>query len=175
MFNKSQIWIETVIYTTMGLAIIGILLFAATPQIDKLKDKSLIEQSISSMNTFNQKIEEVKQNTGAVGIIDFKISKGKLVINPTEKYIEYSLENSKLKFSEPGVSIKEGDLEIKTTIENGERYKITLKKEYNDLKLTNNGATTSKTYQAGSIPYKIRIENLGPNTDQNTQIDFSIL
>ena len=44
--KRGQIWVETVIYTLIGLTIIGLLLAVSKPQIDKQKDKALIEQKI---------------------------------------------------------------------------------------------------------------------------------
>ena len=38
-----QVWIETVLYTIVGLAIIGIVLGFAMPKINQAKDNALIE------------------------------------------------------------------------------------------------------------------------------------
>ena len=54
--KRSQVWVETVIYTLIGLAVIGILLAAAKPKIDEMRDKLVVEQTIDSMNSIDEKI-----------------------------------------------------------------------------------------------------------------------
>ena len=44
--RKGQIWIETVIYTLIGLALIGLVLAILTPKIKEFGDRQIIEQTI---------------------------------------------------------------------------------------------------------------------------------
>jgi len=63
--NKSgQAWVETVIYTLIGLSIIGIVLGVATPKIKELTDKAIIDQTISAMNDLDNKIVAVQVAAG---------------------------------------------------------------------------------------------------------------
>ena len=48
--KKSQVWVETVIYTLIGLSIIGILLAVLKPTVESTKDRLMIEQIIESKN-----------------------------------------------------------------------------------------------------------------------------
>ena len=57
--KRGQVWVETVIYTLIGLAIIGIVLAVAKPQIDIKKTEILVEQSRDSLLNIDGKIEEV--------------------------------------------------------------------------------------------------------------------
>ena len=64
MVKKAQIWIETVLYTLIGLALIGIVLTIVTPKINEQKDRSVIEQSIEALNNFDSKITETLDRGG---------------------------------------------------------------------------------------------------------------
>ena len=44
---KSQVWVETAIYTLIGLTIITIIMSIALPQIEKMKEKAIITAAIS--------------------------------------------------------------------------------------------------------------------------------
>lgn len=176
MKNKSQIWIETVIYTLIGLTIIGILLSVALPQIEKVRDKSILKQTIDAMDQMDVKILDVEQSPGSVGIVNFKISRGKFLINGTGNYTLYTLEDTRLEFSEIGANIKEGNLNIQTE-KHGNRFNVYLKRDYGTLiDITVEGDTlSSKLLQAGSVPYKIYLKNDGQLTANDlTDINFKI-
>ena len=59
---RSQIWVETAIYTLIGLAVIAIAMSAALPQIDKMKDRSIIKQTAIAMEIIDTKIVEAEQS-----------------------------------------------------------------------------------------------------------------
>ena len=103
----SQIWVETVTYTLIGLAIIGILLAATKPKIDKLKDKMIIEQTIDSMNKIDSKIYEVQRAPGNKRVLNVKISKGRFIIDAAEDKLKWVLK-SKYQYSEEGTPISLG-------------------------------------------------------------------
>ena len=179
--KKAQVWVETAVYTLIGLTIIGILLAIVTPQIEKIKDKSLVEQTITALNQLDTKIQETEQTGGNIRIVDFKITKGTIEIIPddliesTPAKIIYTLENTKLELSQPDEEIQEGNIKI-ITEEFGARYKITLTLEYPNLHLTYNNQDTPKILQPGSQPHKIKIENIGDQSvDENIHIDFNLI
>ena len=171
--NKSQIWIETAIYTLIGLTIMAIILSIATPQIEKIKEKTIIKQTITALDELNNEIQKVEQNTGTIKIVLFKITKGKLEIKSNEDKIIYSLENTNLEFSEEGEKIKEGDLTFYTE-KLGRRFNIFLELSYENLNITFNRKEQIKTLSQGI--YKIQLENVGDNPIGNkTHIDFKIV
>ena len=112
--RHSQIWVETAIYTLIGLTIIAILLSVAVPQVDKIKDKGIILQTENALNELNRKILETTETPGNVRIIYLKLAKGRLEINSENNSIDYVLENTRLKLSEVGEKINEGDLILET-------------------------------------------------------------
>jgi hypothetical protein len=173
---KSQIWIETVIYTLIGLVIIGVLIAIANPQIEKIKDRSVLKQTMDAMDIMDTKISEVEQSAGAVGIVNFKISKGKFLIDGENNNLLYTLEDSRLEFSEVGEVIKEGNLLI-TTEKHGNRFNVIIKRDYSsliDIVVAGN-SDAKKLLQPGAVSYKIYIENKGQDTvDSLTKIDFKV-
>ena len=177
--KKAQIWVETAIYTLIGLTIIAILLSVALPQIDKIKDKSIIKQTIEALNDLDNKILDIEQSPGNVRVVNFKIGKGKLEINPVTDSIIYSLENTKLELSEPGKPIQEGPITLETQ-EYGSNFNIILTMDYSgSLNITSAGDDAKiKTLQAGATPYKIQIENKGTDSteaDAKINIDFNVI
>lgn len=174
--KKAQIWIETAIYTVIGLTIIAILLTVVTPQIEKTKDSGIVKQTSTAMNIIDNKISEIGQSAGNIRIIDFKISKGKLEINSQEDFIRYSLENTKLELSQPGEEIRNGNIYMKTE-KKGSKFDIFLTRYYNEsLNITYAGIEENKVLQAGAVSYRIQIENVGDSLiSGKTHIDFNIL
>lgn len=164
---KAQIWVETAIYTLIGLVIIGIVLAIATPAIDKYKDELVIEQTITVLNDLNEKIIDTRDaGAGNKRIIpELRIKKGKLDIDSAENNITYTLEESRLEYSESGQEVKQGDIIIKTE-KKGKKYDIILTLLYNDIDLTYNGRDEKKTLSAVSSPYKLSIENNGTSGEK---------
>lgn len=173
--NKAQIWVETVVYTLIGLTVIAIILSMALPQIDKSKDKALIEQTVTALNVLDKKISEVEQAPGNSRVVEFSMSKGRLDIDADNNSIKYTLEDTKLELSEIGEEVKQGNIILKTE-KMPARFKITLTMNYLNLDITNKNGEGIKTLQAGTTPYKIIMQNKETSSPgQNTNIEFSII
>ena len=169
--KKGQVWVETAIYMLIGLSIIAIILSVATPQLQKMKEKGIVKQTIEALNSLNKEIIKIENSPGARRIIQFKLTQGKLIINPEHNNITYVLENTGLKLTEPGVEVKEGDLYFLTE-EYGKNFNINIELRYN-LDITVDGDVKSKTIHGGN--YEIQLENVGDNSiDQPVHIDFKI-
>lgn len=176
MEKKSQIWVETAIYTLIGLAVIAIVMSAALPQIDKMKDRSVIRQTVTALEIIDTKIIEAEQSALNLRVAKVKISKGRLEVNSSNDKLIYILDNSRLKVSEPGITINEGGIEILTT-QVGSRYRITLIKDYTGkINITFDDSDEKiKTLQPTNALYNVYIENKGDNaiTDP-THIDMRV-
>ncbi len=173
--KHAQVWVETAVYTLIGLTLITVIISMATPQIQKIKDKTIIEQTISAMNTLDDEILETQQTEGSVGKVVFKISKGKLEIDAGRNEIRYVLENTKLEASEPGVERQDGNI-ILLTEKTGARYNVFLIMRYS-LDITNKNNENIKTLQAGATAYDILIDNKGSTIEPGatTQLDFEVV
>ncbi len=162
MVKKSgQIWVETVIYTLIGLAIIGILLAASKPKIDSMKDRLIIEQTIESMNAINEKIQEVySKGPGNKRVLDLKVSRGKLILDTdgAEGDGIYWILDSEYEYSELDTEVPIGKLNVLTT--KGEPWEIKLSVDYN-FDLTYGGEDAKKEIGSASTPYLLTVENMG--------------
>ncbi len=174
--NNAQIWIETVIYILIGLTTISILLSMVLPQIEKMKDKSTVEQTITALNVINNKILDAADSSGSIRIVEFKMTRGKLTIDTENNQIKYVLENTRLESSEVGQKIKQGDLTLETQA-NGKRFDVILSLNYTDrFIMTYNKENKNKIIQGNTNVYKIQIENIRYNeAEQKTEIDFNLI
>lgn len=177
MKKNAQVWVETVVYTLIGLGVIATILTIATPQIEKIKDKGIIQQTESAMNDLSRTIAEVEESAaGNVRQVNLRLSKGALKIDGVNDSLNYALENTRLQFSEPGLNVKDGEINIRTD-KFGARYKISLGLDYKDrINITNNKADEVKTLNPGGVEYKIYIENVGDNAiPDKPHLDFQVM
>ena len=174
--KHSQIWIETAIYTLIGLTVIGVLIAIAQPMLDKARDAGIIQQTMDAMNQIDGKISEISQAPGSIAVIDLKIAKGIFTINSSNDSLQYVIIDTPKLYSQLDLEIKEGNI-YKKTIKHGTKYNVYLKRYYTDLNISYKGNTdTAKSIQAASNSYRLSITNLGkPNVDDKTSIDFSLL
>jgi len=159
---KAQVWVETAIYTVIGLAIIGVILAVANPAIEKHKDRIVIEQTIDVLNDINEKILETQsRGFGNKRIIpEIYIKRGTLTIDGEGDRMTYLLEESRFKYSEIGAEIREGDITI-ITQKRGRKFDINMTINYENLNITYNGEDTKKIISQSPSPYKLSIENSG--------------
>ena len=166
--NKGQVWVETVIYTLIGLAVIGLVLAAALPKINARKDEIMIEQSIEALGNIDDKIYEVQRASGNRRVIDLEVRKGALVIDMEADTISWELE-SRFEYSEVGVSVPLGRLNVMTTSEDPGKVELKLSYEM-DLRFNGNNFGTHRI-DVSPTPYKFIIENVGKE-DGNIVIDL---
>ena len=172
--KRGQIWIETVIYTLIGLALIGIVLAVTLPRIEEFKDKATIEQTIEALNTFNSRVNEVLAAPGNVRKVELKMKRGNLFVKGISDEIVFELEGIDKKYSEPNIPISSGNVDILTeTLGTG--YKVSLGLNYSIYDITYQGADENEQFSGVSIPYRFIIENRGfPTGDGKLQIDIRV-
>lgn len=161
--KNGQVWVETVIYTLIGLAVIGMLLLASKPKIEEMKDKLVIEQTIKSISTISDKIYEVQMAPGNRRVIDLKISKGKFYINSTANEIGWRIE-SNYKYSQLDSVVDLGNMKVLTT--EGAPYLVKISSAYT-INLTLGGKEIFDEVEASPAPYKMTIESRGIASGQN--------
>ena len=87
-YENGQVWVETVIYTLIGLVLIGTVLAFATPAIMEQKDKATIEKTAVALQEMDNAIVEVKNfGTGNTRIINFILGEGNLLVDGKEEKI----------------------------------------------------------------------------------------
>lgn len=175
MQKNAQVWIESVLYTLIGLAIIGLLLAVMRPKIAQTQDQFIIQQTIRALNEIDNKILEIKQATGNRRIIEFQLSKGKLEIVASDDRIEWKLQGSSYMYSEPGSAAWINNIKVLTE-KIADKYDITLILDYknkNDLLIDSTQA--SRTLQQAKTPYSLTIENAGQDAQSKLiKVDFSV-
>jgi len=157
--KRSQVWVETAIYTLIGLTLIAVVLSVALPQIEKMKDQETVKQTIVALNLLNQKISETREAPSSTRIYDLFLSKGKLEFDCENDVILYTLENTRLEFSQIGETVKEGNIFTKTE-KYGNRFNIILSINVSsNTNITFNEQDGLKTLQAAPSPYNIKVYN----------------
>ncbi len=167
--RKGQVWIETVIYTLIGLALIGLVLAILSPKIKEFRDRSVVEQSIDSLNMIDSKINELLDAPGNKRKIELSIEKGKLAVNASRDTIYFIIDESNVRYSEPGISLQVGRINL-TTLPMTEKYLINLELNYK-YNLTFDGVDSAELieFTPASLPYKFFVENKGIQTYQSGQ------
>jgi type II secretory pathway pseudopilin PulG len=162
MLNKQgQVWIETVLYIVISLVLIGIVLSFVMPKINEAKERSVVEQSLQALSSFDEKINEVLVASGNVRSMDFTIKKGDLIINSAENKLIFSLNDMEKPYSEPGINIKNGRIDIHSWQAN-KGYNVNLTIKYN-VNISYRGSEEYKKFTPASTPYSFSITNQGNN------------
>ena len=160
MRRKGQVWIETVIYTLIGIALIGLVLAILTPKIKEFRDRSVSEQTIESLNVFDSKIIDVLDAPGNKRKVSMSLERGLIFIDSSRNEIRYVLDEANVLYSEPGVSLDVGRINILTN-KNTDSYKITLTINY-IYNITFDGKDKPvEQFTPVSIPYDFYVENKG--------------
>jgi len=161
MKKNAQVWIETVLYTLIGLSLIAIVLAFVTPKITEAKDRAIIEQTISSLNQFDDRINTVLQAPGNIRSLEFTMKRGDFYINSSGDELLFILDDLKKPFSEPGVEIPFG--RIKVYSENNQKTSsVYLKIDYGGkINITYQGEDNEieDKFNSAPIPYKFFIES----------------
>ncbi len=170
--KRGQIWVETIIYTLIAFALIGLVLAFVKPEIEKIQDKNIIEQSISILKD----IDLIIKNLGVSGnqrIIHLGINKGTLNIDGENDKIFFEIE-SRLIYSEPGKNVTIGNIVVFTE-KNGKINEITLTKDYSgEYDITYQNKDELKKIGQASTPYTLLIVNKGEGPQNKIIVDIGV-
>jgi len=168
--KRGQVWVETVIYTLIGLAVIGLVMAAALPKINQKKDQIVIEQSIAALQSIDDKIYEVQRAPGNRRVVDLEIGKGDLIFDSEYDKISWILDSS-FSYSQEDMVVPLGRINVLT--EKGNPWKVTLSIDYGmDLRF-DNSTKGEKQLVSAPAPYKLMVENYGKNADGNIIIQIT--
>jgi len=173
MKKRGQIWVETVIYTLIAFALIGLVLAFAKPKIEELRDESILEQSIEMMEDLDLTITEVIQaGAGNKRVIEVAIRKGDLRLDGNLDQFLFEFEGKYI-YSEPGVDIQQGNLIVRTK-EVGKLGFINITRDYSDYNITYHGKDNLKIISKAAAPYNLVISNSGKDSNDKTVIDIEL-
>ena len=160
---KAQVWIETVLYTLMGIALIGIVLAIATPKINESRDRILVEQTIKSFGVWDEKIGELidRGQGNTRNIPAFTMKRGELFINSTGDEILFVVDGLSKPYSEVGFEIKEGNIRLTSYQNEKSAYTVLSLRYKNVTNITYGGSDQNRKFTAASTSYSFSIKNLG--------------
>ncbi len=165
MEKKGQIWLETVIYILIGLALVGLVMAFVTPKINERRDRLAVEQAIVALNNLDSSIKEVVEaGTFNKRTVEFKMERGKLTIDPFNNEIIFVLDGLAKPYSQIDTPIPLGRVTLKTIkARKGSSVILTLEyKQGIDLLFNlKDNPSDLKEFSPSAIPYKFGIENNG--------------
>lgn len=158
--KKSQVWIETVVYTLIGLAIITLVLAVVKPKIDEAKDKAVIGQTIDVLNAIDMQIKDIRY-LGEVRLLpDITIKRGVMNILPDKSLINFVIDDSSYQYSQLNKTINVGVISVLTE-KLPKANKVTLTLNYSQYNITYNGLKQDHTLQKASQVYRLAVNNKG--------------
>ena len=166
--SKAQVWVETVLYLLIGLAIIGAVLAFVKPKIAEIQDKIVIDQTIDLLKQLDDDITRVwNDGEGNKKIEEIEIKRGEIRINAIDNEIDYFLKDSNVVYSQPGTSTKMGNIEI-LTVKKGNTQDVSLKLKYVNLDLLYENEDKEKVFTKSPTAYKMSIQNNGSAININS-------
>lgn len=158
--RNGQVWIETVLYTLIGLSLLGLVLTFVMPKINESKDRAAVEQSINSLNLIDDKINSILQAPGNVRIIEFVLRRGEITISPGGDSIVLRMDELTKPYSEPNVSVSFGSIKIKSEV-NQKVNSVNLELNYSGkLNLSYGEGNDDRKFGFASTPYKFSVKSL---------------
>jgi archaellin len=172
--SRAQVWIETVIYTLIAFVMIAAVLAYAKPKIEEFQDKAVIDQSLQMVKEIdNIVLSVIRGGAGNKRIIEIGITKGELTIDSENDKIFFEV-LGKNTYSEPGVEISDGNVNI-LTLEKGEDRVVRITRDYSEsYNITYLSEENSKILTESPTSYKLSVSNLGKVND-TIQIDFEVI
>ncbi len=155
--KDGQVWIETVLYTLIGLALIGLILAFVIPKVNQEKDRIVVSQSIEALTVLSDKINNVLEGgSGNIRNADFSLKRGDLIFNSSSDEIMIVIDDLVKPYSQEGVEIKSGNVKILTETQN----KVSVRLDFTRINITY-AEGEDKVFSEAAIPYKFSISNLG--------------
>ena len=163
--NRGQVWIESVLYTLIGIALIALVLSFVLPTVNEEKGRLTVEQTIESLNIFDEKIRAVIDNgNGNVRVLQFDIKAGEFYVDGANDKIIFNLTGLEEPYSEPGVEINIGRVSVLSSA--GQENSVELSVDYSgNTNIQYEGQDIEKKFNRASVPYRFSIENKGDLVD----------
>lgn len=172
MEKKGQVWIETVIYLLIAFVMIGIVLSFVRPEIEKMRDRAVIDRSLEVITNLDNLILTIG-SPGNKRLVDLNIRKGTFYIDGETDKIIFEIESRYL-YTEPGEEVTQGNVIAKTT-EKGEYNIITLTRDFSaNYDLTYQEKDINKALTKATTPYRLYLTNNGATNSLKINIDFNL-
>jgi len=178
--KRSQVWVETVIYTLIALTIIGLFISFAKPKIEEIQDKAVIEQSVQMVEDIDSIISSIVQGgAGNQRIVEIGIKKGELKVDGVNDQLIFEIEG-RYTYTQPGENgmpgeyINVGNI-IASTQKRGKMSVVTLISNYSSrYDLQFEGSNSAKVITRAPVAYQMSFSNKG-DVGGKTLIDVGII
>ncbi len=158
--KQGQVWMETLLYTVVGLAIIGAVLSFALPKLEQNKERAIIAEQISTLKTLDEIVLDLANApAGNTRIYSVSIDKSALTIDGSKDTISFSIPEIGVEYSEEGVSVKDGRVSVLTISAGKKKYKIDLSTSYDSsgINITTNRQDSIMELTPAPTPYTLQI------------------
>ncbi|MDD5254062.1 MAG: hypothetical protein PHG05_03070 [Candidatus Nanoarchaeia archaeon] len=116
MKNKkgAAVWVSAILYMALGLVAITLILSAAVPLINKIRDKNTLIQTKNLFFQIDDNIKKVaSEGPGSRRVLSpIEVGKGNLTLSWEDDQVLWSLV-TKNKMMEPGIEFREGPIIMK--------------------------------------------------------------
>lgn len=172
--KSGQIWVETMVYTLIAFALIGLVLAFVKPKIEEVQDSTLISQSVEVLEDIDSIISEVAiGGTGNQRVPELGISKGTFTIDAPGDSLFFVIE-SRYEYSQPGTDVSLRGITVHTE-QIGRMYDVTLTKDYSGVyNITSEGLEEVRQLTSSSTPYKVVIAANGSDSSGNQIINMGV-
>ncbi len=112
--KKGDIWISTILYVLIAVAVVVMVLQAGIPLFNKLKEKAVFTKGEDTMQLLNQHVEDVaSEGPGSQRVVPVQFDEGIFYANPSR--VMWELKTTS-KLLEPRTKIEQGNLIISSNI-----------------------------------------------------------
>ena len=156
----AQIWMETLLYTVVGLAIIGAVLSFAIPKLEQNKERAIISEQISTLKILDALVLDLANApAGNTRIYSVSIDRGVLTIDGVKNAIYFSIPEIGVKYSEESVVVRDGRVSVLTSSAGKKKYTIDLSTSYDisGINLTVDGHDNTMELTPAPTPYTLQI------------------
>ena len=161
MKRGGQIWVETMVYTLIAFALIGLVLAFVKPKIQETQDKGILEQTARVLENMDFIISTLG-GPGNQRVVEVGLNKGTLFIDGENDTIYFKME-SRYVYSQPGEDVTIGGMTANTQ-KKGNINEVTLTRDYSGIyNITFQNKDQIKEMTKASTPYKIIISDSGGN------------
>ncbi|MBU0958965.1 MAG: hypothetical protein KKB31_03390 [Nanoarchaeota archaeon] len=174
-----QVWVETIVYTLIALALIGLFITFAKPKVEEIQDKSIVEQSVEILEEINSIILTMVQGgSGNQRALELGVKKGFFMIDSVNDQLSFEIDGKYVytepgEDGQPGESVKVGNV-LASTKNQGKTSIVTLISDYDNMyNISYNGGEEKRSISRAPTPYKILISYKGDSGGEPI-IDFII-
>ncbi len=170
--KKGDIWVSAVLYLTLGVIAIALILSAAIPLINKIKDRNTVAQTKDVLFVLDETIRKVaNEGPGSQRELSpFTIGAGKLTVDQDNELIKWEMETEAI-IQEPNTMLKEGvlDIELQESRTEG-KYTIVITDRYTNIDVN----LTSKLNNPFTGKFAVLVRHSGRFPGEKPEIEIHI-